>query len=206
MIRGSKEYWTLFVLMLITYSIYHAIVFLIRERKKAKNRAYNKQQEELEKRQVVDKEKTGVVFDIEAEERKKHSIISHQIQGFKEIPYQSEAASSYSFNCINCGQSNEVIISFIERGDSQYGLAQLVYRYEAISKYDIYDWQLADSRSDIPGSFYVGTNHAIGKLIACSNCEEIYFMVFSSGEQQPSRYSTFINGVWQVRKTSELVD
>lgn len=206
MIRGSKEYWSLFIVMLVAYGFYHFIIFLIKERKKVQNKAYDKKQKEFSKQQVLKKEEAEIVLDIEAAERKKNSIISHQIQGFKEIPHQSEAASSYSFNCINCGQSNEVIISFMERGDSQYGLAQLVYRYEAINEYDIYDWQLADSRSDIPGSFYVGTNHAIGKLIACSNCEEVYFMVFSSGEQQPSRYSTFINGVWQVRKTSELVD
>lgn len=206
MIRGSKEYWTLFILMLIAYSIYHGIVFLIKERKKAKNRAYNKQQEELEKRQVVEKEEIGVVLDIEAEERKKNSIILQQVHGFREIPYESNVTTSSSFHCVHCETLNEVLLPFLEPGDSQFGIARLVYQYEALSRYDIYDWQLAESRSDIPGSFYVGTNHAIGKLIACSNCEEVYLMVFSAGEQQPSRYSTFINGLWQIRKTSELVD
>lgn len=206
MIRGSKEYWTLFILMLIAYSIYHGIVFLIKERKKAKNRAYNQQQEELEKRQVVEKEEGGVVLDIEAEERKKNSIILQQIHGFREIPYEPTISTSHSFSCAHCETSNEVILPFMKLGDSEYGVARLVYQYEVLSRYDIYDWQIAESRFGIPNSFYVGTNPAIGKLIACSNCEEVYLMVFSAGEQQPSRYSTFINGVWQIRKTSELID
>ena len=205
MIRGSKEYWTVFMLMLIAYSIYHGIVFLIKERKKAKNRAYNKQQEELEKRQVVEKEE-GVVLDIEAEERKKNSIILQQVHGFWEIPYESAVTTRSSFHCAHCETPNEVLIPFLEPGDSQFGVARLVYQYEVLSRYDIYDWELAESRPDIPNSFYVGTNPAVGKILACSNCEEVYLMVFSAGEQQPSRYSTFINGVWQIRKTSELVD
>lgn len=38
MIRGSKEYWSLFIVMLIAYSLYYIIVFMIKELKKARNR------------------------------------------------------------------------------------------------------------------------------------------------------------------------
>jgi|GEM_PF-6665103 len=200
MIRGSKEYWALLVVFLILYALYSIIKFVFQQRKKRQIIAYNETEVSYAKRTF--KQQRVLEVDIELEERKRTSIIKKTVEGFKAIPMDRTDKITYNFTCSYCNFDNHVLLIYLERGDSEFALSSLVDPYHILSRWDIDHFKLAQRDSFRGAGLYIGSQPAIAKLSCCHQCETPYLLTFSAGEQQPSRNSFFIQGLWEIQKES----